>query len=31
MQMVAGKGKDTAHPAVEQRAALGFAPHFPDL
>lgn len=31
VQMLAGKGKDTAHPAVEQRAGLGLAPHFPDL
>lgn len=31
MQMLVGKGKATAHPAVEQRAGLGLALHFPDL
>lgn len=30
MQILAGKGKATAHPVVKQRAGLGPALHFPD-
>lgn len=29
MQILAGKGKATAHPAVEERAGLGPTLHFP--